>query len=132
MRYYDSLLAFVRTMQSQVSFRRDSLLCVVQKSCESCDGLMRTQLNEFAAYLSGGDAPKLSRGSLKADEYDKVCEFFMGLGGSDGDTQLMELSGYRGEFDAMLTRQKERHGKYGGLYIKLGFLAGLAAGIMII
>ncbi|HEY8423566.1 MAG TPA: stage III sporulation protein AB [Clostridia bacterium] len=74
----------------------------------------------------------IPKGLFKDDEYPLFLGLLDILGKSDAQTQRGGIESVK---HAFLIKQKtamEESKKYGGLYLKLGFLGGLAAGIIIL
>ena len=102
---------------------------------EELISLINTLISDFKfiAYASG-DAKelRLPRQELTEREYNFVTELFSALGTYDLDTQVFVLDNYKLKAEEFYATAKEQECRYGRTYVKLGFLFGLAAGIILL
>jgi len=103
----------------------------------------RRPLKEFfSKYEYKGDFLKLLEGYLEkkpecsfpfltADDINYVNGYFSSLGKGDAYEQSGYFTAQRDSLSSLKEESERDEKKYGGLYIKLGFLAGLAAAVVI-
>jgi len=104
----------------------------------------RCPLDEFfAKYSYKGDFLKMlesyssknfncSFSFLSPDDVNYLNGYFSALGKGDAYAQNGYFTAQRKSLAAMKEDSEKNEKKYGGLYVKLGFLAGLAAVVVII
>lgn len=132
-RYYENLLLLINNIISTVQFRQESLKSVLLQFTENNKSTLNTTIQEFLKHLDDNAVEfKPSKLKLKPDEMAQISDFFCSLGHSDSETQLFELNAYKNRFEEKKAFYAEKHKKFGGLFLKLSFMLGLALGILII
>jgi len=128
--YYGALVDFITHLQAQVRFRKDPIKSIAAGFV----ALSETPFNKNLLEYTAGVDPKaltLSRGVLKPHELLKVQAFLSSLGTLDSDTQLFELEAHKARFSSLATLASSKKKANSSMYIKLGFMAGLALGVII-
>ena len=69
---------------------------------------------------------------LTADEKALIGDYFLTIGKGDSSSQKTYFSGMKEQLTSLRKRCEEEGKKYGELYIKLGFLFGLAILVLIV
>lgn len=131
-KYYESLIAFINTLTSEIKFRQSSLKVVIQEFIKNNNTSLNVHLQEFYNFLQGETSTLILSKKLKQEETETIANFFSTLGTCDDTTQLFELENYKSKFEAIYLDKETKHKKFGGLYLKLSFLCGIAIGVLII
>jgi len=129
--YYVALIDFINHTLTQIKFRKDPIKKIIQNFVNLGDSPLNKNLLEYIE----ADTPQLlllSKGILKAGEIEEVKQFLVSLGTLDSVTQICELEAYKEKFSQSVVIANEKKRVFSGMYVKLGFLAGLALGIIII
>ena len=71
-------------------------------------------------------------GCFSAEEREFIIEYFSALGKGDSITQTQYFSAIKAPLNEYMGRAKSDYGRYGKLYIQMGFLCGVAVLILII
>ena len=129
--YFDALMDLVNLFLSEMKFRKTTTKQVVAEFRDNSKTPLNTNLTEYINCTDFSNL-KLSKGLLTENERIDVKKFLLSLGTSDSHTQIFELENFKDRFLQMQNTAQEKRKKYASLYIKLGFLAGLALGIIII
>lgn len=128
--YYRDFSGLCAHIISNISYRADKITDVVG-AIDTQSSALQKNVDEFKAYVRGGEL-SLSQGVLTKAELAAVKEFFVRLGRYDGETQLADLRQRQNELMLRYKEIKEKNDKQGNMYVKLGFLAGLLLGILLI
>ena len=128
--YFYDLVGLINSIYSDVRFRQDKLSTVMKNYLETCTSQLSLHISEYLSSPKG--ELQLSRQCLKVTELKRVERFFASLGRTDTNTQILELDGYKAEFDEDLKKAKAHNDKYGSLYLKLGLAVGLGLGIVFV
>ena len=129
--YFEQIYSLVGTLKSDLSFRQSKIESVISAYSETVGEELKVHCNEFILSISDGKL-FLSKFGFSNDEYVLICDFFTALGSVDLDTQIDQLNFYESRFFAVIKRVKEREEKYGKPAAKLGLMAGLTVGILIL
>ncbi len=129
--YFEKMLNLVNAIISEVKFRKSATKTILSEFCKSDGSLLSEHLR---TYIECEDFSSfaLSKNFLNEEEKREIERLFLSLGTSDSQTQIFELENYKLKISDMLKAADEKKKKFGGLYIKLGFFAGLALGIIIL
>jgi len=140
-RYYAGMVELCDALRRNLMFRRDKLPLFLTEH-EPEEKLLVKHLQKFGLFVSGelpllkADEKKeksyLERGYLKQKEVEQVQKFLEGLGAGDSATEIEGIDSYRELFAELHGKYKANNDKMGTAYTKLGFLGGLAAGIILI
>lgn len=128
--YFEEMLGLTERLISDISF----LQCKVEKILESCQFKslhLNKNIIEYLRFTAGGEFV-FSAGVLSKREVALVKDFFDRLGILDLNTQINELEARREVFRGLHVSAAARNKNYGKAYIKLGFLAGLLIGILLL
>jgi len=140
-RYYAGMVGLCDALRRNLMFRRDKLpLFLAEHKPE--EKLLEKHLQKFGLFVGGellppkieGEKEKsyLERGYLKQNELEQVQKFLEGLGAGDSATEIEGIDSYRELFAELHAKYKASNDKMGTAYTKLGFLGGLAAGIVLL
>ncbi len=128
--YLDGVCSVISELKRNMSYRRDDAVSVL-KRCEVPSAHLKKNIDEYIAFAAAKDGKlSLSRGFLSSAEYANVCALFETVGGSGGAVQASELDGFGTVFTEHKTAAADKLKKYGTAAVKLGFLFGLAVGIL--
>lgn len=126
--FFSELLSFIDCLTSDISFRQDGIRSVAANFKTACKSKLKTVLEEYEQ--TPENVPAL--GFLKKDECKIVSDFFCGIGKSDLYTEKSELLNMRGKVEEIDEAYKEKCRTRCAMFLKLGLLAGLAFGVLII
>lgn len=129
-RYYAEYTRFLRYAAADVACRRTSVPALAA-TFDTPDPNFSAHLREWTEGLKN-DSHKLSRGCLSAAEADAVGQTLFSIGRVDAETQLRQLQLAADEAAASHSAAAGKQDKYGNLAVKLGLLAGLAVGILLL
>ena len=129
--YYDALIRFINHILSEVRFRKNPIKAIVQDFMNIGETPLTKNLSEYSSAADPKN-PALSRGVLKPAEAGEIKLFLSSLGTLDSETQVFELDAYKEKFSLHARKTADRREKFSSMYVKLGFFAGLAAGILIL
>jgi len=140
-RYYAGMVELCDALRRNLMFRRDKLPLFLSEH-EPEEKLLGKHLQKFGLFVRGELSPSnvndndkksyLERGYLKQKELEQVQKFLEGLGAGDSATEIEGIDSYRELFSELHTKYKADNDKMGTAYTKLGFLGGLAAGIVLL
>jgi hypothetical protein len=128
--YFVDLVGLINNIIVDVRYRQDKLRVVMTEYLQSCKSTLSYNIQQYLAQQD--QVLQLSSQTLKKSELMRVQRFFVSLGSSDAGTQLMELDGYKAEFEQDLAKSKAHSDKYGTLYVKLGVALGIGVGILFV
>ncbi|MCL2847940.1 MAG: stage III sporulation protein AB [Firmicutes bacterium] len=129
--YYEALVDFINHTLTQVKFRKDPIKKIMQSFIDLGETPLNKNLLEYIA-VDTPNSLSLSRGVLKTGEIEEIKQFLVSIGTLDSQTQIFELEAYKEKFNHILVVANEKKRIFGGMYVKLGFFAGLALGIIVI
>jgi len=140
-KYYAGMVELCDALRRNLMFRRDKLPLFLEEQ-EPDEKLLVKHLQKFGQFVKGELPPPnvdskkeqsyLDRGFLKQKELEQVQKFLEGLGSGDSVTEIEGLESYRELFAELLAKYKASNEKMGSAYTKLGFLGGLAMGIVLL
>ena len=136
-RYFAGLVELIDELKRNLMFRKDKLVVFLDGITPESKLLVR-HIDKFKLYVTGqaeggGDGKSgFDKGFLKDSELAAVQKFFFGLGAGDSATELEALQSHKDYFSGIYAKHKANNDRLGSAYTKLGFLAGLAAGILLI
>lgn len=126
--FFGELMSFIDSVTSDITFRQDGVqkvACVFQLNCKS---KLKGVLEQYVA--APQQYPAMS--FLSKGEKQIVGDFFLHLGKSDILTEKSELENAKRKIGELSVLYKTKCAKQGSMYIKLGLLAGLAVGILML
>jgi len=129
--YFDALMDLINLFLSEMKFKKTTTKQVLTEFRDRAKTPLNTNLTEYIDCTDFSNL-KLSKGGLTISERAEVNKFLLSLGTSDSHTQIFELENFKEKFSQMQNIAQEKRKKYAPMCIKLGFLAGLAIGIIII
>lgn len=122
--YLSQLVGLCDKLYQDIDFRNEPVPVLLNEFKCTCSKRLSDRID---MYLSGSYNAK---GKLSAKALT-VDSFFGELGKTDREGQVSMIKGYRQKFNNYYAEAEKKHKTYSSLYIKLGFLAGLAVGILI-
>ena len=125
---FSELLAFIDSVASDITFRQEGIRSVASNFKSTCKSKLKNVLDEYEQ--APDSIPLLS--FLPKNESKVVADFFCGIGKSDLITEKAELSNVRSTVEELNTKYKEKCSTRCAMFLKLGLLAGLALGLLII
>jgi len=130
---------FCDRLSSEIQFSRGTLLYILNGWREGYKSYLGVCIEKYTALLGAyaeTDAAALKEiwppRFLKPREYDVIVNLFAVLGRADAGTELKNIASARGALDNFYTDAAAEKKRYGALYTKLGFLAGLAVAVLIL
>jgi len=130
-RYFAGLVDLTDELRRNLMFRKDKLV-VFLSAAKPNEKLLAKHIDGFCRHVNEGGADFLCKGYLKNNELAVVQKFFLGLGAGDATTELEALQSHKDNFASIYAKVKASNDRIGAAYTKLGFLAGLAVGILFI
>ncbi len=128
--YMRAVCELIADLKRNISYRRDGAVNILS-DYTSTDEKLNGNIKEYLSYATAKNGElSLSKGFLPQDAYRQVKGLFSSLGAMDDVGQLNELKLYEDAFSALKKSAEEKSDKYGALAVKLGFLFGLAVGIL--
>lgn len=121
-KFFKDFLNFNKKLISEVSFGQKKLSDIMKDF--SCDGDFKKAISKFCPNTV---LPKY----LNEEEKALLIDYVNGVGKKDKDTQLKELAEINTKLTELSEQTEKDLKKYKPLYIKLGFLTGLAILIMV-
>lgn len=121
-KFFKDFLNFNKKLISEISFGQKKLSDIMKDF--SHDGDFKKAISEFRPDTV---LPKY----LKEEEKSLFIDYVNGVGKKDKDTQLKELAEMNVKLTELSVQAEKDLKKYKPLYIKLGFLTGLAILIMV-
>lgn len=129
-RYFEELISLINALISDFKFKQSSVSMLLS-SFKAVT--VKPVVDEFISYAAGDVKElRLPRQELTEREHNFVTEMFSALGTYDLDTQVFVLDNYKLKAEEFYAAAKEQERRYGKTYVKLGFLFGLAAGIVLL
>ena len=129
-KYFNDIVALAVSMICDIRFTQKDIVTLVN-NFEPTSSVMKCHIAEFGQGIATGKIV-LSRHGLKESEFAAVNDLFLNLGRFDSETQIFQLEGARDKLKLCGERVAERNKKYGKIQIKLGFMIGLAVGILLL
>jgi len=128
--YFKDLLDLTDRLISDIGFLQNPSDQIIKTfECKSVH--LKKNIAEYLDFVDGKKL-NLSLTVLSKRELAAIKDFFERLGTLDLDNQINELSAKRALFLQFYSVCQKRDSSFGKAYIKLGFLMGLAVGIMMI
>lgn len=129
--YFKSLLALTNKILTEVKFRQNTIKSIFKEFSENNKTQLNIHINDFLNCTNYSNL-NLTKRIILEKELIEVKNFFLSLGTVDSQTQIFELENYKNiftEFSAEATKNRKQKAS---MYVKLGFFAGLALGLIII
>ena len=135
--FWNSLIMLSDKLVVDISFSRAKLAGVVQSFDKTYAKNLFGIRENYLAFLASKD--ELSKEKLFAkntpangEEKDFIFLFFKCLGRLDASEQTKEIENFKTRFLEMKSKADAEHKKYGSLYLKLGFIAGLFIAVLLL
>ncbi len=133
--FYQSFVFFNSRLLSEVSFAKKPIIAILAEKDDKNDNFYnilkeRFKNNEMTNSTQNEYLEKLK--FLSQDEKNVVYEYLGNIGGSDRASQLLYLQTVEKQIKERLLESTEEEKKYKSLYVKMGFLIGLAVFIIIL
>lgn len=129
--YYKALIAFMNYILAEVKFRRNPVKAIIRDFMNLGETPLSKNLSEYLETDDPKDL-KLTKGYLKSAETFEIRKFLSALGSVDAETQSFELEAEKERFSGVAAAAALHREKYSSMYIKLGFFAGLALGVLLL
>ncbi|MCL2375503.1 MAG: stage III sporulation protein AB [Firmicutes bacterium] len=129
--YYEALSNFVSHLLTEVRFRKNPVKAIAAEFTALGETPFSKNLGEYIKSQNPQEI-MLSKGALKKAELPEVQKFFSSLGTLDASTQIFELEAVKDKFAKKSDEVEKRRDRYASMYVKLGFFAGLALGILVL
>jgi hypothetical protein len=126
--FFSELLSFIDSVTNDILFRQDGIRAVASSFQGNCKSKLKSVLEEYSR--TPDVIPSFS--FLAKGESRIVSDFFSGLGKADLNTEKSELSNVRCKVEEFDNFYKEKCRTRCSMFLKLGLLAGLAFGILIL
>ena len=131
-KYFEDLLFLLNTLVSEMKFSQTNLAQVLEKNCP-IKSKLRLNVDEFLDYVNGKTPTlTLSKHYLTEREYEFIKEMFSMLGRYDLDSQIYIIEGFKERVNDFYAVNKEEESKKSNASKKLGIMAGLAVGLLIL
>lgn len=127
--YLDGICAMIGALKQNLSYKKDSVP-VVLSGLNIANVQLKKNIQEYICFASGTGSKELSRGFLPQETFDCVNELFDSIGGSDESTQGARLDALLLKFEKLREAAENKYRGFGGMAVKLGFLIGLAIGVL--
>ena len=129
--YFASLLRLINIIISEMKFRKSTTKKILSEFYERDTSPLKEHLKE---YIECDDLSelKLSKNVLTTEESADVKTLLLSLGTADSNTQIFELENRKLQIAEKSKNADDKRKKFGSMYIKLGFFAGLTLGIIIL
>ena len=125
--FFIDMFSFNELMISEVSFRKRTLMEINNR--QNYKSRFSVIMNY---YIKNEDADKTQNGLLKEEEVDFIDTYFSMLGKSDSDSQIKMLDTSKNTIKKYMDESSSEAAKYTNLCVKLSFLLGLIAFLIII
>jgi hypothetical protein len=125
--FFIDLFSFNELMINEISFRKRTLLEINNK--QNYKSRFSYVLNN---YIENENSDKSQNGLLNNDEMDFIDNYFSMLGKSDSESQIKMLDTSKTIIKKYMDESTELAKKYTNLCVKLSFLFGLIAFLLII
>ena len=129
--YFAAVNDFISHVSSEIKFRKNPLKQIVSDFLATNQTPFSKNLTEFNLANSPNELV-LSKGVLKKTELEQVRLFLLSLGTLDSETQTLDLELQKEKFASIYEKKAKSKTQYSSMFVKLGFLAGLALGIIIL
>lgn len=126
--FYSNFYEFNKSLKNDISFMQNSLLNFIDKYSTKTTIFYKNTYE----YLYEKKEIELDKNIFNDEEKSFLKNYLNSLGGSDKKTQLNYLESVDVNLVDLLNKAKEQETKYKSLYIKIGFLIGLIALIVLL
>ncbi len=126
--FYCDFYDFNKKIKSEISFAQKSLIEIVDKS----SGRKGVFYSNICGFLNEKKDISLDKNIFSQEETDFFNSYLESLGGLDKKTQLDFLNDANEKLEKFKNDSKDEEKKYKSLYIKMGFLIGLIALIILL
>ena len=127
--YLDGMCAVISALKQNLSYKKDPVPTVLG-GLNIDSAQLKKNIQEYISFASGQSTYEVSRGFLPQDTFDGVKELFDSIGGSDEGTQQARLNAHLSRFEKLREAAEKKYKEIGGVAVKLGFLIGLAVGVL--
>ena len=126
----DGVCAVISALKQNLSYKKDPVP-VVLGGLNISNLQLKKNIQEYISFASGQSLGKeVSRGFLPQETFDSVNELFDSIGASDESTQGARLDALLSKFEKLREAAENKYKGFGGMAVKLGFLIGLAVGVL--
>ncbi len=128
--YFEGLIMLVNDFACDIRFRQTNLSDILSSQSNPA---IKNNLEELAAFVNGKTEKLfITRGDLTRREYESVKAFFSDLGTYDLNTQIIVLENHKQKFNEFYETARKKEKEQASMAVKLGFMFGLAIGIMVV
>jgi stage III sporulation protein AB len=137
-RFFSEAQLFCGRLINDINFSHNVLKIIIEDCINNYKSFLRVCLSRYLKKLR--DYGEISVAALKdciqnkilkEDEFEIVLQLLCCLGKSDAEGQIKDITGFKNALNAYLSAAESDRKKYGGLYAKLGFFAGLTLSIIL-
>lgn len=126
-KFYGDFNTFNKRLTSEISYSQASILSLIDEYKDK----NTLFFNNLRLYFENNDL-KLTSKHIKKDEIDYFLIYLKTIGTSDKNTQLEFLNGVNSYLEKHVEESIADEKKYRALYVKLGFLFGIMALIILL
>ncbi len=127
-KFFLDFYQFNKTLKTEISFAQNSLLTIVKKFENEKSVFFENLTN----YIFNNQPINLDKKTFTEDEINFFKSYLGNIGATDKSTQINFLESANVNLNENLIKSKEQEKKYKSLYIKMGFLIGLIALIILL
>ena len=128
--YLDGVCVVISALKQNLAYKKDSVPTVLG-GLNIGSTQLKKNIQEYISFASGQSANmEISRAFLPQDTFESVNELFDSIGGSDESTQGARLDALLLKFEKLREAAENKYKGFGGMAVKLGFLIGLAVGVL--
>jgi len=128
--YFSALKSLANSLICDIKFAKTEIGELI-KNFQNNNELFVLHKNQYLDGLNSGKID-FDKKWLKNEQYYVVSNFFYNLGRYDTETQIYQIEGAKEKINDYLMESAEKNKRFNKMKIKLGFMFGLAAGILIL
>ncbi len=132
-RYFEDCILLINSLVGEFRFKQGKLVDVLLGESERFNRELKQNIQDFVCYICGKtDTLELNLSHCNKREKSIIVDMFSVLGTYDLDTQVMVLENFKHKISEFYESEKQRESRYCTSYVKLGILAGIAVGVLIV
>lgn len=137
-KFFEDLILFSERLCIDIAFSKDKMLSIVNACKLEVSKDLERVLLVYEKYLVGEiedfteEMYFETSNLLNEDEQSSIKLFFKNLGRLDSKNQTKEIENFKTKFELLRKNSDIENRKFGGLFIKLGFILGLTLAILLI
>ena len=130
--YLDGVCNMISALKQNLSYKKDTVP-VVLSGLTVGNAQLKKNIQEYIDFTKGqSDKRVVSRGFLPQSTFNGVQDLFSAIGGSDENSQSTRLETLSVRFEKLRSAAESKYKKFGSVAVKLGFLIGLGAGVLVL